>query len=338
MLQILFRIPGLDIPIYSYGLMMVIGFLCAIQLARYLAKRVGLNPELFYNAGLIALVTGVVGARLSHVLENLSQYTTIGPGRTAWDNFIDAINIRSGGLTYYGGFLFAFASLVLYALLKKIPLRLGMDIVAPCVVIGLGFGRIGCFLNGCCYGDECELPWAVRFPYHSFAYEEEVAHGRIGPPDELLVERTDGQYRLLTREELRTGMLADVDPVTKLRLPVANLPAARQAAVVAHSDKLHPAQLYSTFTAFLIAGIVLCYFTLPHAPGRAFALMLMLEGITRYILELLRVEPPVWKDFSLSMLIGLGVAGLGLVLWFVFGALNPREASVSTPSPVPQKT
>src|SRR5689334_18877037 len=71
MLQELFRIPGLDLPIYSYGLMMVIGFLAAIQLAKYLATRSGLDPEIFINAGLLALVTGIIGARLSHVLENL---------------------------------------------------------------------------------------------------------------------------------------------------------------------------------------------------------------------------------------------------------------------------
>src|SRR5262245_13063356 len=135
MMQELFRIPFLNLPIYSYGLMMVIGFLCAIQLAKFLGKRYGIDPEIFVNAGLIALITGVLGARLSHVIENIGQYTTITPTRSAWDNFIDAINIRSGGLTYYGGFLLAFPSLVFYAIHKKVPLRLGMDIVAPCIVI-----------------------------------------------------------------------------------------------------------------------------------------------------------------------------------------------------------
>src|SRR5262245_1049546 len=331
MLQVLFRIPWLGWPIYSYGLMMVIGFVCAIQLAKFLAKRSGLDPELFVNAGLLALVTGVLGARLSHVLENIGQYTYVTANRTAWDNFIDAVNIRSGGLTYYGGFLLAFPTLVIYAVKKKIPLRPGMDIVAPCIVIGLGFGRIGCFLNGCCYGDRCDLPWAVTFPYHSFAYEEEVAHGRIGPPDELLVRRPDGKHRLLTRDELRSGHLQDLDPVTRLPIPIEDLAAARQAAALARSEPLHPAQLYSTFTAFLIAAIVLCYFTLHHAPGRAFALMLMLEGVTRYILELLRVEPPVWGHFSLSMLIGLGLAVLGAVLWVVFGTISsPKPAVLRT--------
>src|SRR5688500_15129122 len=75
MLQELFRIPGLDIPIFGYGLMLVIGFLAAAQLAKFLARRSGLDPEVFINAGLLALVSGVIGARLSHVLENLGQYT-----------------------------------------------------------------------------------------------------------------------------------------------------------------------------------------------------------------------------------------------------------------------
>src|SRR5450432_2678242 len=205
MYQILFRIPILNIPIYSYGLMMVIGFLAAIQLAKFLARRNGLDPELFINAGLIALVAGVVGARLSHVIENIGQYTS--PNRSLWDNFFDAINIRAGGLTYYGGFLLAFPALIFYAIRKKIPLRLGMDIVAPCIVIGLGFGRIGCFLNGCCYGATCDLPWAVEFPYNSIAYEEEFYENKVSPPPELLVSSNDNSARLVTTEEIRAGVL-----------------------------------------------------------------------------------------------------------------------------------
>ena len=68
MLQELFRIPFLNIPVYGYGLMMVIGFLLALQLAKFLARRSGFDPEIFVNCGLIALVAGVLGARLSHVL------------------------------------------------------------------------------------------------------------------------------------------------------------------------------------------------------------------------------------------------------------------------------
>jgi phosphatidylglycerol:prolipoprotein diacylglycerol transferase len=326
MLQEIFRIPYFNIPIYGYGVMLVIGFLGAIQLAKFLAKRNNIDPELFVNAGLLALVTGIAGARLSDVLENLHDF--LNPNRSIHfafhlgpflqhtfvfgpviSNFLDAINIRSGGLTYYGGFLLAFPSLVMYAHWKKVPIRLGMDIVAPCLMIGLGFGRIGCFLNGCCQGAACDLPWAVTFPYNSIPYQQEVRDHDLNPPSELVVQAPDGWTAVLSPQYIREHA---VD------LP----PDAAAVAASQHSLPLHPAQLYSSFTAFLIAGLVLCYFTLPHAPGRAFALMMMVEGLTRYLLELLRVEPPVIGTFSLSMILGLALLGFGIVLWFTFGFLD----------------
>jgi phosphatidylglycerol:prolipoprotein diacylglycerol transferase len=316
MLQELFRIPipGFgELPIFSYGLMLVIGFLAAVQLAKFLARRTGIDPEIFVNAGLIALVTGIVGARLSHILENTGQY--FDPTRSAWANFKDAINIRSGGLTYYGGFLLAFPTLVWYALKKKLPLRLSMDIAAPCIMIGLAFGRIGCFLNGCCYGDQCSLPWAVQFPYHSWAYQDEFDRHKIEVPPELLAPTDDGRVKLRDPRSLRSD------------------PGLEALAASEHSLPLHPAQIYSAITAFLIAGITLVYFTLPHAVGRGFALMLMLEGGTRFLLELLRVEPPVVGSFSLSMILGLALLAMGIAMWFALG--RPSLAAAATPRPTP---
>jgi phosphatidylglycerol:prolipoprotein diacylglycerol transferase len=334
MLQVLFRVPGLGWPIYSYGLMMVVGFLAAIQLAKYLARRSGLDPEIFVNAGLLALVTGIAGARLSHVLENFSTYTD--PHRTIWANFFDAINIRNGGLTYYGGFLLAFPTLTVYAIKKKVPLRLALDLCAPCIVIGLGFGRIGCFLNGCCYGDRCDISWlGVQYPYQSLAYDDEFLSGMLkSVPQELQVTSNDGSVRLVTRDELARGFVIprqSGDPAASID-PQAKVLAAEQKSL-----PLHPAQLYSAFTAFLIAGITLVFFTLSHAPGRGFALMLMLEGSTRFILELLRVEPAVEGNFSLSMILGIALAALGVLLWIIFGLLRRPSDAPGLPlfSPAP---
>src|SRR5205085_8462066 len=137
--------------------------------------------------------------------------------------------------------------------------------------------RIGCFLNGCCYGETCDAPWAVSFPYESIPYKDQLAQGLIDTS-------------------------------------------------AAHALPVHPTQLYSTFTAFLIAALCLAYFTLPHARGRVFALMLMVEGPTRYLLELLRVEPPVayfrGYGLSLSMILGIAMFVLGVVMWFIFGVLD----------------
>ncbi len=316
MLQELFHIPGTGIAVHGYGLMLVIGFLLAVQLGKFLARRSNIDPEVYMNAGLLALVAGVIGARLSHVIENWAQYTD--PTRTAWANFRDAINVTSGGLTYYGGFLLATPACIAYGIYKRVPLRTGMDIIAPCVMIGLGIGRIGCFLNGCCYGEECNVPWGVQFPYLSNAYVEQYAHHELDPAPELFKQTETGKV-LMSPEELRK-----IYPSAK----IAQLMQAEQAKV----HKVHPAQLYSTATALLLAALLTAYYTLPHVPGHVFALMCILEGATRFLLELLRVEPGVGgTPFSLSMWIGVSLMVLGIVLYFAFsrvGGLNQGGRSL----------
>jgi phosphatidylglycerol:prolipoprotein diacylglycerol transferase len=310
-------------PIYGYGVMMVLGFFAALQLARFLARRSQIDPEVFVNAGLIALLAGVIGARLSHVLETLPQYTN--PDRTAWENLWDAINIRSGGLTFYGGFLLATPCVIAYGMYKKVPIRRGMDIVAPCLMVGLAFGRIGCFLNGCCYGAECKIEWlGVRFPYHSNAYIDEVKAGELKAPLELRRVLTDGTRgtALMSVDEIKASDKLSPEEKTALLATAAG----------EHSLELHPSQLYSTLTAFLIAALLVAYYTVPHPPGRVFALMLLIEAPSRFILEMIRAEPPVigrgsgvlsWlPPLSFSMVLSVGLFLAGIVLWRAFRGPN----------------
>ena len=322
------KIGGADIPVYGYGVMMVIGFFAAMMLAQFLARRSKIDPEIFGNAALIALITGVVGARLSHVLENLPDYTR--SDLTFGQNFFNAINIRSGGLTYYGGFILSFPALIAYGIYKKVPLRLGMDIIAPCLMVGLAFGRIGCFLNGCCYGAECKTPVSVQFPYGSDAYVTEYAEGKLGHhvPMDLLVKTPYGA-RLMTKEEIARTK----DPAERERLDAL--------AATEKSDWVQPAQLYSTATAFLIAAFLLAYFTLPHIPGHVFAAMMIIEGISRYLLEMLRVEPAVvgrGTDYlkflppqSYSMVVSFLLVWGGVALWIAFSHVGG-----STAEPLPR--
>jgi len=176
-------------------------------------------------------------------------------------------------------------------------------------MLGLGIGRIGCFLSGCCYGATANVPWAIRFPYGSDAYVEQFYNRLSGTgteqldhtvPSALLAPTRYGE-RLLTNDEVKC------------------VPALAAIARGEKSNPVHPTQFYSTINSLLIMGILLIYFSLPHAPGRAFAMMLMLEGPTRYILEMLRVEPPVISNMSLSMVLGIVLFVVGVILWFVFG-------------------
>jgi phosphatidylglycerol:prolipoprotein diacylglycerol transferase len=325
MLQELFRIPGLDMPIYGYGLMLVLGFLGALALARFLGRHSRIDPEFFVNSAIIALAFGVAGSRLSHVLENLSIYTD--PTRSAWANFLDAINIRQGGLTFYGGVLLATPACMAYALYRRVPLRRMMDIVAPCIMIGLGVGRVGCFLNGCCEGGQCDLgaPLAVQFPYHTNPYVKQFTDRTLDPaqmpPSEAVAFAADGKTPFVLSKEQIAARLAD-EPALRDKV-LAKVSTLRSNPVLS-------AQLFSTVTALLIALLLTAYYTLPHAPGRGFALMMMVESPTRFLLEMLRAEPPFvglhsashtltfLPDMSFSMVLSVWIFLVGVVLWFGF--------------------
>jgi phosphatidylglycerol:prolipoprotein diacylglycerol transferase len=311
-LQELFRIPIIDHPVYGYGLMLVIGFLSAAQLARVLARRYGLDGDTFVNAGLLGLLAGVVGARVSHILESLADPNNqefARNGLSAWKNFVAMLNVSSGGLTFYGGFLLATPVMIIYAIKKKVPLLTGMDIMAPCLMIGLAFGRIGCYLNGCCYGEECQLPWGAAFPYGSNAFVEQYEKGEIDVPNQFkdpLHPLSNGLPRLLTNEEVR-----------KLGL--------KNQADQLHAKPVHPTELYSAFNSFLAAAVLLAFFSLAPAPGRVFALMLLLEGASRYIMEMIRVEPNVWGKQSFSMVLSAGLFAAGIVMWWACGQFKPQS-------------
>jgi phosphatidylglycerol:prolipoprotein diacylglycerol transferase len=310
MYRTLFHLPLLHVPIYGYGLMMVVAFLGCQWLSGRLATARGINPEIFVNGTLIALVAGVAGSRLSHILENLHDYTR--PDLHWWQNAWNMLNISNGGLTLYGGLILAAPVVLFYFVSKHVPWRTAMDIAAPCIALGIAVGRIGCFLNGCCYGADTNLPWGVRFPYGSNAYIDQFTgstgeHLRSPPPPALLTYTESGQ-RLVAPD------VAKADP------ELAPIAAATRA------DPVHPTQLYSTFNSLLIMALVLTYIAGPHAPGRGLALLLLLEGPTRFILELLRVEPPVLGPMSLSMVLGLALFAVGVVLWFALGP--PRTAPV----------
>lgn len=332
--QILFHIPQFipgigGAPIYGYGVMMVVGFFAAMEMAKYLARRSGIDPEVFANAALIALLAGVIGARLSHVLENFGDYSR--PDLTFGDNLWNAINIRTGGLTYYGGFILAFLAVLAYGFYKRIPIRLGMDIIAPCLMIGLGFGRIGCYLNGCCYGAESDVAWAVQFPYHSDAYMEQAARREIQVPPDLLNKE---------------GIPRSIDDIQADHSLSPGLRAALvKEAEAQHAIAVHPAELYSTLTAWLIAGFLISYFTLPHMPGRVFALMLIVEGISRFLLETVRAEPVgtlfghhIFGNLTYSEGMSIPIFLLGVALWLFFGSrrfARDRERISQPATPVP---
>lgn len=165
MMPILFKIPILGKEVPAFGVMMTIGFLLAIYWAVRRAQRSGANPDVILNIGFISLIAGVLGCRIMFVVHYWDEsFANIQPlSARLWS----VMDLTRGGMEYYGGFLLSVICVVTYLHFWKHSLRWYFDIVAPSAAVGMALGRVGCFLNGCCFGSPCELPWAVRFPYGS---------------------------------------------------------------------------------------------------------------------------------------------------------------------------
>jgi len=147
----------------SYGLMMALAFVVGTFLGLREARRLSLDEDKVVNVILITLVASVLGARMLYVLEHLPEF------RREWTS---VLALWQGGLTLYGGVAAGtFAGLVA-ARRMGLPIWITADALTPALALGTMFGRVGCFLNGCCYGRPTDLPWGVKFPHDSFAFLE----------------------------------------------------------------------------------------------------------------------------------------------------------------------
>jgi phosphatidylglycerol---prolipoprotein diacylglyceryl transferase len=148
------------IHIRTYGLMLALAFLIGTWLGMREAKRLGLDEDRLVNVILIVLIASVLGARALYVLEHIQEF------RREWGS---VIALWQGGLTLYGGIIAGTVAGLLAAQRFGLPMWTVADALAPSLAIGTAFGRVGCFLNGCCYGRPTRLPWGVHFPPDSFA-------------------------------------------------------------------------------------------------------------------------------------------------------------------------
>jgi phosphatidylglycerol:prolipoprotein diacylglycerol transferase len=152
----LFRIPGLGIPIATYGVLLAIGFIVALWLTARLAARDGLPKDRIYDLGLYILASALIGSKLLMVVTEWNDY------RGEWKRIFSFDLWRSGGV-YYGGFLIALVVSVILIRRWKLPWAKTADAFAPAVALGHSIGRLGCFSAGCCWGKPTTSWFGVRF-------------------------------------------------------------------------------------------------------------------------------------------------------------------------------
>ncbi len=143
------------VTVRSYGVLLMLAFIAGIWLASGQARRRGFSSDLAIDLGIWSLVGGVVFARLLFVALNWSAYAP------------DPIHIlyiwREGGLSFHGGLLGGVLAGVLLAHRRGVSFWTLADIASPALALGYAVARVGCLLNGCCYGAPTSLPWGIRF-------------------------------------------------------------------------------------------------------------------------------------------------------------------------------
>lgn len=148
--------------VYTYGLMMMSAFFFGILLAAYRAKRNGIAPTLIWDLSVWILLSSLVGARLLYVLTHIDEF------RGHWLDIINPIQsggqIGIAGMSLLGGITAAIVTSIYYIRKHRLELWSIADIIAPSVALGIALGRVGCFFNGCCYGQPTQSWLGIIFP------------------------------------------------------------------------------------------------------------------------------------------------------------------------------
>ncbi len=275
-LREIFRIPlpftGIELPIYGYGMMVLIGFLAATWVFQRGARRYGWDPARISDLSMWMVLIGLAGGRTFYYIQFFGQDFR-GQG------WLAIFKIWEGGLVLYGGVLAGFAVIVFFAYRSKKPLLPLLDALAPAVAVGIGFGRIGCLLNGCCWGKLCavDYPLGISFPEGS-------------PPAIAL---------------------------------------AGSEALAGASPLVHPAQIYASVNAFLLAAVLWFLHRARPPRGVTAGAFLLGYGASRFLLESIRGDhrpaPGAWT-VSQTISSFVLISGILVIVWSV------RRSSVRRPA------
>jgi phosphatidylglycerol:prolipoprotein diacylglycerol transferase len=163
------------LPLFGYGAMLLAGFSAAVWLARERAAVEALPAGTIGDLAVWLFLPGILGARIFFLIQYGHQ--VFANKQTLFEILWAAVNLSEGGIVLYGGVMGGAIGYFTFCHLRKLPPLTLADVITPSVFVGIGFGRIGCLLNGCCFGDKCELPWCITFPAQSVPWWALVQRG-----------------------------------------------------------------------------------------------------------------------------------------------------------------
>ncbi|MDR1479562.1 MAG: prolipoprotein diacylglyceryl transferase [Planctomycetaceae bacterium] len=165
-------------PIRGYGVCLLFAILSAIGLAVWLGVGRGFSVDTIVSLGFWVVICGILGTRVFYVIEYWQELVIRSNGELQLlPTLYNIVNIANGGLVVIGGIIGGALGGTIFALRNKYNVLVILDIIVPTVMLGISIGRIGCFLNGCCFGAVCDLSWAVTFPEGSPAHVCQIERG-----------------------------------------------------------------------------------------------------------------------------------------------------------------
>ncbi len=240
------------IHIRSYGLMLALAFLVGTWLGLREARRLGLDEDRLINVILVVLVASVLGARALYVMEHVDEF------RREWGS---VVALWQGGLTLYGGIVAGTAAGLMAARRFGLPMWTVADALTPSLALGAGIGRIGCHLNGCCYGRPTSMPWGVVFPPDSYAGLE-FGNASVHPSQLYLAGAGVALFLLtwaLRRRMRAPGTLFWLFIVlfALIRIPIDLTRAYEPHAVLLRAGGLEVTESQLTSLAFALFGMLM---------------------------------------------------------------------------------
>jgi phosphatidylglycerol:prolipoprotein diacylglycerol transferase len=364
-LAIAFVVPmlmeeGQGIPIRGYGVLMLCGVIAGVALAAYRARQMGVDPEVIFSLAFVMFITAIVGARAFYVIQYWKEFTEVatdeGLRPATWGETLQAVlNVTKGGLVVYGSLIGGLIGGGWFLVKRGIPLLATADLIAPSLLVGLALGRLGCLMNGCCFGGVCETDWVgpVWVGRITFPGEQATNPPVESPPYQQQREAGLLQGITIGQNEAGLPIVASIDPqgpAAKTALQAGDeilsvngvsvfsaesarrtLLAARSKIVIERaqgsavtwnlplrSRPVFPAQIYAAINAAILALLLWVAYPFRPRDGAIMALLLTLYPITRILEEAIRSdEPGRWgTGLTISQLVSVGFLLAVVPLWF----------------------
>ena len=356
------------LAVRGYGLMLLTAIVAGVSIVMSRCEKIGVTKDQITQLGFWMMLCGIAGARLFYVVQKSDQ---IFPNGITFESLASIVNMTQGGLIVYGSLIFGTLAGFIFLTIHKLPVLRTADLIAPGMVLGLAIGRIGCLMNGCCYGGVCsnEYP-AVTFPAGSPPYMRQLETGDLLGVSGAFDRDLKNQFPVLV-EQVAEGSFASrhgVVPGDRIRVswiqsgdsellrfakgdagkakfdrnwPTAVLQTQAGASITVpinalpdRSARTHPTQIYSAINALLLSMVLWYFWTLKHRDGQVFALMLILYPIGRFLMEFVRQDEAgqFGTGFTISQLVSLGMVVIGFTMFALAKSEFQQSATEQQPA------